>query len=234
MVRADQHANRSNTRAEVRFDVEASPSLGPRQRARCSNASARSCGWRRTMNVHSPATRALALERLAGRLHAALRIETPRRPTAPTQAARRRRVEAKRRLGEKKRQRRPPTRMTIDASPRGVDDDEHHEERHRHPADLMHGRLLSGPLERGAWVATSPVGRGCRSAEPREQRGRSERKPPASASPADRDGGDGPRGSRLRSDRLTAAATTPATTAVSADWRCRVRHVRVSAQTSSR
>ena len=29
-----QHANTSNTRAEVRFDVAGSPSLGPRQRAR--------------------------------------------------------------------------------------------------------------------------------------------------------------------------------------------------------
>ncbi|MGH9177278.1 MAG: peptide chain release factor-like protein, partial [Acidimicrobiales bacterium] len=29
-----QHANTANTRAEVRFDVAGSPSLGPRQRAR--------------------------------------------------------------------------------------------------------------------------------------------------------------------------------------------------------
>src|SRR4051812_25413019 len=29
-----QHANTSNTKAEVRFDIEHSPSLGPRQRAR--------------------------------------------------------------------------------------------------------------------------------------------------------------------------------------------------------
>ena len=29
-----QHANTSNTKVEVRFDVAASPSLGPRQRAR--------------------------------------------------------------------------------------------------------------------------------------------------------------------------------------------------------
>src|SRR5262245_14014724 len=29
-----QHANTANTRAEVRFDVARSPSLGPRQRAR--------------------------------------------------------------------------------------------------------------------------------------------------------------------------------------------------------
>src|SRR5271165_7292379 len=29
-----QHANKTSTRAEVRFDVESSPSLGPRQRSR--------------------------------------------------------------------------------------------------------------------------------------------------------------------------------------------------------
>ena len=105
-----QHANRSNTRAEVRFDVEASPSLGPRQRARLVERLGPVVRVTVDAERSQLRNRALALDRLADRLHAALRVETPRRPTAPTAAARRRRVEAKRRVGEKKRQRRRPSR----------------------------------------------------------------------------------------------------------------------------
>ena len=52
--------------------------------------------------------RALALERLRSRLAEALRIERPRRPTAPTEVARRQRLEAKRRRSETKRRRGRP------------------------------------------------------------------------------------------------------------------------------
>ena len=52
--------------------------------------------------------RELALERLAGRLAAALVVQRPRRATKPSRGARRRRVEAKRRRGEVKRARRRP------------------------------------------------------------------------------------------------------------------------------
>jgi ribosome-associated protein len=105
-----QHANRSNTRAEVRFDAAASPSLGPRQRARIIER----LGPVVRVSVDDERSqlrnRAVALERLAERLAAALHIEKPRHATRPTEAARRRRMEAKRRVGEKKRQRRPPPR----------------------------------------------------------------------------------------------------------------------------
>jgi ribosome-associated protein len=53
--------------------------------------------------------RELALERLRARLAEALEVERPRRPTAPTAASKRQRLEAKRRRGELKRDRgRPP------------------------------------------------------------------------------------------------------------------------------
>jgi ribosome-associated protein len=58
--------------------------------------------------------RALALERLAGRLAAALHVERPRRPTAPTTASRARRLDTKRRRGELKRGR---GRVARDESP---------------------------------------------------------------------------------------------------------------------
>ena len=103
-----QHANRASTRAEVRFDVAASPSLGPRQRARLLDRLGPvvrvSAGEERSQARN----RALALERLAARLAAALAVERTRTATAPTKASISRRLEHKRRRGELKRRRATP------------------------------------------------------------------------------------------------------------------------------
>lgn len=53
--------------------------------------------------------RELALERLAEKIAAGLAEPRRRRPTRPTRASRERRLEEKRRAGERKRARRPPT-----------------------------------------------------------------------------------------------------------------------------
>ena len=53
--------------------------------------------------------RQIALERLRRRVEQAARVPRRRRPTSPTGASRRRRLDAKRRRGEVKRQRRRPT-----------------------------------------------------------------------------------------------------------------------------
>src|SRR5947199_8266736 len=78
-----QHANRSNTRAEVRFDIETSPSLGPRQRARLLERFGPVVRVVVDAERSQLRNRSLAQERLAERLAAALRIQTPRRPTQP-------------------------------------------------------------------------------------------------------------------------------------------------------
>jgi ribosome-associated protein len=104
-----QHANRSNTRAEVRFDIAGSPSLGPRQRARLLERFGPTVRVAVDDERSQARNRAIAQQRLAERLEAALRVDKPRRATAPTAAARRRRLEAKRRRSEQKRQRRPPS-----------------------------------------------------------------------------------------------------------------------------
>jgi ribosome-associated protein len=52
--------------------------------------------------------RALALERLRERLERALHVQRPRRATRPTAGSRRRRLDAKKRQGERKRDRRRP------------------------------------------------------------------------------------------------------------------------------
>jgi len=100
-----QHVNTSNTRAEVRFDVAGSPSLGPRQRARLLERLGPEVRVVASDERSQLRNRDLALERLRSRLAEALRIETPRRATRPTKAAKERRLEEKRQRSETKRRR---------------------------------------------------------------------------------------------------------------------------------
>jgi ribosome-associated protein len=103
-----QHANTSNTKVEVRFDVARSPSLGPRQRARLLDRLGPVVRVVASDERSQGRNRELALARLQQRLAAALHVQRARRPTAPSVAARRRRVESKRKRSETKRLRRRP------------------------------------------------------------------------------------------------------------------------------
>ena len=103
-----QHANVTASRVEAVFDVCASESLTGEQRDRIS---ARLGPLVRAVAQDTRSqsrNRELAVERLRGRLEAALAVQRPRRATKPTAASRRRRAESKRRRGEVKRLRRPP------------------------------------------------------------------------------------------------------------------------------
>ncbi len=100
-----QHANRSSTRAEVRFDVTASPSLGPRQRARLLERIGPEVRAASSDERSQARNRDAALERLRTRLADALRDPKTRVPTAPSGAARARRLEDKRRRSARKRER---------------------------------------------------------------------------------------------------------------------------------
>jgi ribosome-associated protein len=103
-----QHANVTASRIEATFDVAASTSLTDEQKRRIIART----GPRVTavaQDARSQAhNRELALARLQRRLRAALAVPRPRHPTKPTQAATRRRLESKRRQGERKRARRAP------------------------------------------------------------------------------------------------------------------------------
>src|SRR5438270_4540699 len=103
-----QHVNTSNTRAEVRFDIAGSPSLGPRQRARLLERLGPEVRVVASDERSQLRNRELALERLRSRLAEALRVETPRRPTKPTKSSRERRLEEKRHRSETKRRRQGP------------------------------------------------------------------------------------------------------------------------------
>lgn len=101
-----QHVNTSHTRAEVTLDLERSPSLPAALRerlvARFGPTITVGAGERRSQAQN----RDLALRRLAERLRDAAVERRPRRPTGPSAASRRRRLDAKRRQAQRKRDRR--------------------------------------------------------------------------------------------------------------------------------
>jgi ribosome-associated protein len=103
-----QHAQKSDTRVDARFDVLASTALTDGQKRRVvaragpvlrAVAQDERSQWR---------NRELAIERLVESLREALRVERRRVATKPSARARERRLEAKRRRSQLKRQRRPP------------------------------------------------------------------------------------------------------------------------------
>ena len=103
-----QHANVTASRIEVVFDVMASDSLTPEQKARVRAR----CGPRITAVAQDARSqirnRELALRRLRDRLATALHVQRPRRATKPSRAAKARRLDSKRRQSAKKQDRRPP------------------------------------------------------------------------------------------------------------------------------
>ncbi|HEU5063929.1 MAG TPA: alternative ribosome rescue aminoacyl-tRNA hydrolase ArfB [Solirubrobacterales bacterium] len=103
-----QHANVTASRVEAVFDVEASQALDEAQRARLLERLGPTVTAVAQDARSQSRNRELALERLAAKIAAALRVRRKRRPTKPTRASRRRRLEQKRRAGERKRSRRRP------------------------------------------------------------------------------------------------------------------------------
>jgi ribosome-associated protein len=103
-----QHANVTASRIEAVFDVDASQALSPEEKARIKAR----CGSRVVavaQDARSQArNRELALERLAARLDRALHVHRTRHATKPTQASRKRRLDAKKKRGQRKRDRRRP------------------------------------------------------------------------------------------------------------------------------
>jgi ribosome-associated protein len=103
-----QHANTANTRAEVRFDVAASPSLGPRQRARLLERLGPVVRVVASDERSQLRNRELAMERLAARLADALAVPRARVPTRQTRSSREARLRQKRHRSETKRSRSRP------------------------------------------------------------------------------------------------------------------------------
>lgn len=103
-----QHANKTETRVEAIWSVESSPTLAPGQRARLL---AKLGGEVRTIAQEERSqlrNREAALTRLGLKVEQALRVERRRVATKPSAAAKRERLESKRRRGEVKSARRKP------------------------------------------------------------------------------------------------------------------------------
>jgi ribosome-associated protein len=102
-----QHANKVNTRVELRFDVRGSPALGPRQRVRLLER----LGPELRLVVDDERSqlrnRQLAIDRFRDRMAASLHVEKTRRPTRPSRGAKERRLKDKRQHSERKQNRRP-------------------------------------------------------------------------------------------------------------------------------
>jgi ribosome-associated protein len=103
-----QHANTSNTKAEVRFDIENSPSLGPRQRTRLLERVGRVARAAASERRSQLQNRELALERLRSKLAEGLHVNPTRVDTTPSRAAKKRRVEQKRQHSQVKKRRQRP------------------------------------------------------------------------------------------------------------------------------
>jgi ribosome-associated protein len=110
-----QNVNKVATAAQLRFDVAHSPSLPPEVRARLLKLAGKSItkeGWlvidaRRFRTQER--NRQDAIDRLVEWIRAATHERKPRRATKPSGAAKRRRLESKRKRSEIKRLRKPPS-----------------------------------------------------------------------------------------------------------------------------
>lgn len=103
-----QHAQKSETRVEAVFDVEASSALTDAQKRRVvakAGPVLRAIAQDERSQLRN---RELATERLVAALRDALFVQRRRVPTKPSAAAKARRVDEKKRRGEIKRLRRQP------------------------------------------------------------------------------------------------------------------------------
>lgn len=103
-----QHANTSNTRAEVVFDIDGSPTLDDATRQRLQARFGRRLAVSADDTRSQLRNRELAAQRLAARLASALVVPRNRRPTRPGKGAEERRLADKRRRSQQKAARRGP------------------------------------------------------------------------------------------------------------------------------
>jgi ribosome-associated protein len=104
-----QHANVTASRIEVSFDVAASEHLSEDQKRRVvakTGPVIRAVAQDARSQIRN---RELALTRLEERLREALHVPRARRATKPTKASKKRRLEAKAKRGDVKRDRRRPS-----------------------------------------------------------------------------------------------------------------------------
>lgn len=105
-----QHANTANTRAELVFEIETSPSLGDAVRRNLTDAFGPRLRVVADDTRSQARNREIALRRLEDKVAQALRPKPKRRATKPSKGAKQRRLNSKKRTTELKAQRRNPQR----------------------------------------------------------------------------------------------------------------------------
>ena len=105
-----QHANKSATRVDLRFDIANSSAFSVAQRARVVERLGDEVRVVVDDERSQLRNRALAEERLVARLQSALHVERQRRATRPTKGSKDRRLKAKQHRGQIKQQRKRPNR----------------------------------------------------------------------------------------------------------------------------
>ena len=103
-----QHANVTASRIEAVFDVAASTALDDPQKRRLTELIGDTVTAVAQDTRSQARNRELALERLGGRIAAALRRPKRRRPTRQSRGAKERRLESKKRASRRKAERRKP------------------------------------------------------------------------------------------------------------------------------
>ena len=107
-----QHVNKTSTQAELTFDLAGSPSIPPEDKEWLLEKLKHRLDSNGQLRLTSQDTRsqrqnkAIVLERFAEILRHGLRRPKKRKPTKPSRAAVQRRIESKKKHGEKKSQRR--------------------------------------------------------------------------------------------------------------------------------
>lgn len=103
-----QNVNKVSTAVQLRFDVAHSPSLPEPVRTRLAMLAGRRLTRDGVLIIEAERYRSQrrnrddALERLIELIREACEVDKPRRPTRPTLASKKRRLESKQRLGETK------------------------------------------------------------------------------------------------------------------------------------
>jgi ribosome-associated protein len=105
-----QHANRSNTRVEITFDIQNSPSLSAWERSKMIERFGTELRVVAADERSQLRNRELAVERMTARLASALVVQRSRRATKPSRGAKQRRLTNKKQRSQTKANRRKPTR----------------------------------------------------------------------------------------------------------------------------
>ena len=104
-----QHANRAQTRAEVRWNIGMSQAGTIEQRTQLINLFGELISIRADQHRSQKRNRDEALRRLSARVRDALEVQPPRKNTRPSRHSKSKRTDAKTRRGRLKRQRQRPS-----------------------------------------------------------------------------------------------------------------------------